>query len=325
MGKWYAGVVHSHTTRSDGIFSPDELVKKAAKKGLDFLIITDHNQFCDPVPASDKILVIPGTELTKDGGHTNIWGLTHPIDNFDCDTYDDWNAKIKSAKEAGATVCINHPLCSQCGWRWETLEPEKADCIEIWNSPQHTDNMRCTAWWQDELRKGKKIPVVGGSDFHRDYFVTDFLANPTSYVYAEECTQEAILSAIRAGHVTISPNVGKTMIEITSGDKMMGDTVKLSENSTVLVKVNNLKKGHTLKVIDNEGIKFEFKSRKSGAYSVTLPIDKPGFICAQIEYDMNPLIAPIFIEVDKKISHNENLTELPAFVYAQTNAIYFED
>ena len=47
MGKWYAGVVHSHTTRSDGAYNPDELVKKAEKTGLDFIILTDHNQFCD--------------------------------------------------------------------------------------------------------------------------------------------------------------------------------------------------------------------------------------------------------------------------------------
>lgn len=323
MGKWYAGVLHSHTTRSDGIYSPEELVKKAEETGLDFIIITDHNRFCETVPESDRILVIPGTELTTEYGHTNIWGVQYPIDNFECDSYEEWNRKIAMAKDNGATVCINHPLCSACGWKWP-LEPEKADCVEIWNSPQHTDNMICTSWWQDELKKGKIIPGVGGSDFHRSYVVTAFLDNPTSYVYAEECTSEAILSAIRAGHVTISPKVGGQMIELTSGDSIIGDTVKISDNTEVTVKVNNIKKGQTLKVIGSIGVIYEYKARKSGPYSVSMPVTKPGFITAQIEYDLHPVYSAIYGKVEKVMLHSKNTGKLPPFIYSQTSAIYFE-
>ena len=323
MGKWYAGVVHSHTTRSDGINPPDKLVSLAVKKGLDFIIITDHDQFCDPVPVSKDILVIPGAELTKHGGHTNFWGLSHPIDNFECDTYEEWNRKVAMAKEKGAFVCMNHPWCSDCTWRWPR-EPEKVDCVEIWNSPQHTDNMICTAWWQDELRKGKKIPAVGGSDFHRDYFVTDFLANPTSYVYAEECTQDAILNAIKAGHVTIAPNVGKTMITITSGNCIIGDTVKLTADTTYTVNVSSLKKNHTLKIIGNDGVLHSYKAGKTAPYSITLPVKSAGFICAQIEYDVNPAYEFVYQKVIGAKIPSQKGQKLPPFIYAQTSAIYFE-
>ena len=323
MGRWYAGVVHSHTTRSDGIYSPYELVDKAIKKGLDFIIITDHDQFCDVVPHTDKILVIPGCELTLDNGHTNFWGLRKPIDNFVCDTYEEWNRKVEMAHANGATVCMNHPWCSDCTWLFPK-EPEKVDCVEIWNSPQHTDNMICTAWWQDELRKGKKIPAVGGSDFHRNYVVTDFLANPTSYVYAEECTQEAILAAIRAGHVTIAPNVGKTMIELKCGDAIIGDTVKLEKGMKLNVSVSKLKKNHTLKVIDNSGVIFEHKAGNMGHYEVNIPINEPCFVCAQIEYDVNPAYAFVYDKVIASKIPSQKGKPLPPFIYAQTSAIYFE-
>ena len=35
--------LHSHTTRSDGTFSPAELVRHAAAKGLAAVAVTDHD------------------------------------------------------------------------------------------------------------------------------------------------------------------------------------------------------------------------------------------------------------------------------------------
>lgn len=323
MGKWYAGVVHSHTNRSDGKFEPDELIRLAEKHKLDFIIITDHDQFCTSVPKSDKLLVIPGTELTKDGGHTNIWGVQYPIDNFECEEYDEWERKIAMAREKGAVICINHPLCSNCTWRWP-LEPEKADCVEVWNSPQHVDNMRCTEWWRGELCKGKKIPAVGGSDYHRDYVVTNLLDNPVTYVYADECTQEKILSSLKAGHTTIAPHVGKTMIEITCGDKIIGDTVKLEEKTEITVKVNCLKKNHTLKVFDKNGVMYHYKSSKTAPFSITLRVRDTNFVCAQVEYETGSVFEFGYNIAAKKILHEKESGKLPPFIYAQTGAMYFE-
>jgi len=38
-----AGLVHAHTTVSDGAFSPDELVEEAQRRGLGLVCITDHH------------------------------------------------------------------------------------------------------------------------------------------------------------------------------------------------------------------------------------------------------------------------------------------
>ncbi|MCR5149843.1 MAG: CehA/McbA family metallohydrolase [Clostridiales bacterium] len=323
MGRWYSGVVHSHTTRSDGKYSPQELVKKAEDKGLDFIIITDHNVCLDEIPQSENTLVIPGVELTDQMGHTNIWGVHYPIDNFDLENYEGWEKAVQTAKQNGATVCINHPLCSNCGWHWP-LEVEKADCVEVWNGPQHTDNMICTSWWHDELRKGKKIPAVGGSDFHREHVVTAFLDNPTTYVYADECTEDEILKSIRLGHVTISPNVGGQMIEINSGSSIIGDTVKIKDDTTVTIKVNRIQKNQILRVIDRDGVKFEYKATVSAPYIVSLPVNNPGFIVAQVDKQLPPVYKSIFAKIENSFLNISRNEPLPDFIVSQTSAVYFE-
>lgn len=58
-----------HTTHSDGIFSPYELIQKCSKKGLSIISITDHDSvaaFPDAIEIGKEfgIEVIPGVELS---------------------------------------------------------------------------------------------------------------------------------------------------------------------------------------------------------------------------------------------------------------------
>lgn len=47
-GKWYKGNLHTHTTRSDGTLSPEEIVKWYEDNGYSFLAITDHVRWVLP-------------------------------------------------------------------------------------------------------------------------------------------------------------------------------------------------------------------------------------------------------------------------------------
>ena len=40
---WLKGDTHLHTTNSDGIRTPEQLIGDCKKRGLDWIIITDHN------------------------------------------------------------------------------------------------------------------------------------------------------------------------------------------------------------------------------------------------------------------------------------------
>jgi len=62
--------LHTHTTASDGVLRPRELVKKAIKEKIKVLAITDHDSISgidEAIKAAkDKIIVIPGVELSCD-------------------------------------------------------------------------------------------------------------------------------------------------------------------------------------------------------------------------------------------------------------------
>ena len=39
---WYKGNLHTHTTNSDGAYTPEETIALYKSKGYDFLALTDH-------------------------------------------------------------------------------------------------------------------------------------------------------------------------------------------------------------------------------------------------------------------------------------------
>ncbi len=94
--KWFRGDLHMHTAHSDGQcpsqtgkMVPCPLfftVDAAARRGLDFIAITDHNASSqydamrELQPYFDKVLLIPGREITTFQGHINFLGSNDFID-----------------------------------------------------------------------------------------------------------------------------------------------------------------------------------------------------------------------------------------------------
>ncbi len=64
--------LHIHSNASDGLLSPAEVVRKAARLGLTFIAITDHDSVEGIVPALEaaktfpQLTVIPGVEVSTD-------------------------------------------------------------------------------------------------------------------------------------------------------------------------------------------------------------------------------------------------------------------
>jgi hypothetical protein len=72
------GVVHVHTTRSDGSGTVEEVAVAAAQAGLQFVVLTDHGDGTRPplAPAYHAgVLVLDGVEISTDGGHYVAIGL----------------------------------------------------------------------------------------------------------------------------------------------------------------------------------------------------------------------------------------------------------
>ena len=147
---WLCGDTHMHSSISDGKYTPDELIEKCQAKGLDWIIITDHNKNAvgDKSYYSENLLVIPGAEYTGRNGHMNIYGSGLPeFDGTRPEKYEQYLSMSALAHSNGCTVSINHPFCSRFGWRMP-LEDFPADCVEIWNMFMHQSNMTCISWRQ---------------------------------------------------------------------------------------------------------------------------------------------------------------------------------
>ncbi len=86
LNKSFKSDLHMHTTASDGVLSPAELVDLAFKRGLDIISITDHDTVAGILPALEKarslktITLIPGIEINTDVPGAEVHMLGYFID-----------------------------------------------------------------------------------------------------------------------------------------------------------------------------------------------------------------------------------------------------
>lgn len=328
--KWYKGDTHLHTLNSDGTLTPDGLITACKNLGLEFMMITDHNY--NTVESSyfdGDMLVIQGQELTGKPGHVNIWGKRVPLETpYSLDTQEDYKKAIDACREAGAVASLNHPFCSNCPF---VLEKESLpfDAVEVWNTIQHSDNIKNKNWWVEQLNQGKHLAAVGGSDYHRDYIKQHILAMPTTYVLAEEKSADAILKAIVEGRSVVTNSPKSSMIYLTVGDAQLGDTVKLADNNEAKITVTNLKKGHKVLVYNNNKIIYSHTAEQAvDSFSATVRIEEPGYIRAEVDYTLKPITKQLFVLAEKifmrSLGVDYKAGKVPDLFWAFTNPIWIE-
>jgi hypothetical protein len=227
---WFRGDLHMHTAHSDGqcpsqsgkmipcplFFTADA----AARRGLDFIAITDHNATSqydamrELQPYFDKLLLIPGREITTFQGHINFLGSTDFIDfRLDGKHVPDVNTLLRSAARVGAITSINHPLspsgeiCMGCGFTPSSpVDMKLLTGIEAVNGGSERSGQLDVPFWNRQLDRGCRLTGIGGSDNHRAMQPLDqvgSIGSPTTVVYAENLSAPAIIDGIRAGHVFI--------------------------------------------------------------------------------------------------------------------------
>jgi len=227
---WFRGDLHMHTAHSDGQCPSQSgrmvpcpvffTVDAAARRGLDFIAITDHNATSqygamrELQPYFDKLLLIPGREITTFQGHINFLGSTDFIDfRLDGDSGRDLNTLLRAARDVGAITSINHPMspsgeiCMGCGWTPATpVDMHLLTAVEAVNGGSEQHGLSDLPFWNKELNRGCRLTAIGGSDNHRPQQPLDevgSIGSPTTVVYAAELSTPAILDGIRAGHVFI--------------------------------------------------------------------------------------------------------------------------
>jgi len=279
----FKGDLHVHTLASDGVLSVEELAQHARSHGLDFLAITDHNQMvsADSLPCLPGLTLIPGIEWTHYKGHANFLGVDKAYDQpFFANGQEEVQSRFDSARERGAFIVINHPFDEICPFQFD-LNSLPFDCLEIWNGPMRVSNLQAIGLWHSLLCAGKKIPICGGSDYHRSQLFL-FPGGPTTNVLAMSASPADILSALRQGHayITFAPN-GPTL-EMTAGDAIPGDSVPFPGVKEIEIKVDDLLAGDVLQVTSASSSTTLLKAESDGKFEGTFTMDSPGFARVEI-------------------------------------------
>ena len=113
--RWAKGAFHVHTTRSDGRGTPRDVARAAKAAGLDFVVLTDHNDFMPPAPAwVDGVLLVPGVEVSTSAGHLVAFGMERPL--RDVSKWMPPGDAVRAVADAGGTAVLAHPVQRRNPW-----------------------------------------------------------------------------------------------------------------------------------------------------------------------------------------------------------------
>lgn len=274
---WYFGDLHLHSDASDGQHDIPTLAKMAKKKGLDFLAITNHNNYSEnfSLPRIPGLTLIPGVEWTHYRGHMNFLGIVRPFSgSFVANDLAGMRAITRQARERGALVCVNHPKCNLCPYLWE--DDESFQLVEVWNGPMRKVNRDGIAWWTELLRQGRRIPALGGSDFHRDHSPVR-LGNPVTAVYANSPSAADILDAVARGRSFITSGVRGVQLEMACSDQTFGAVISDGEAShSLTVSARRMPMGAVLQIAGSGGILARLRP-KGGSLRETVEVRDTAF------------------------------------------------
>jgi hypothetical protein len=277
------GDLHIHTLASDGVLTADELAQRALRHGLDFLAITDHNQMvtADSLPRLPGLTLIPGIEWTHFKGHASFLGVERPYDEpFFANTPGEVRARFDSARSRGALISIDHPCDELCPFQFE-MDSLPFDCLEIWNGPMRESNLRALGLWHGLLTAGRKIPISGGSDYHRDHLFI-IPGGPTTCVYSTSASPTDILAALRAGHAYLTFAPDGPDLEMTAGRAIPGDSVPFPEVKEIQISARGLKAGDVLQVVTGRGAALLGNAESDGEFQKAYSMEGPGFARVEI-------------------------------------------
>jgi len=245
--RWYKGDLHVHSRESgDAVATMDEIVALARQRGLDFVVLSDHNtvaqhalQAAHQSTVTD-VLLMRGAEVTTYQGHGNAVGASVYVDHRMGLDGRSVTALLSDVAAAGGLFVVNHPeldlgnACIGCAWRHVDTPWNLVAAMEIHTGPYEPVASLFTPLvlqrWEELHAAGHRITAVGGSDDHKaGVDVGNYqspLGSPTTRVFATELSEAAIMEGLRAGRVTVAlRGPDDPVVTLTLNDGMLGSTV----------------------------------------------------------------------------------------------------
>jgi hypothetical protein len=159
---------------------------------------------------------------------------------------------LEDVHAQGGVFTVNHPAldlgdaCIGCAWDHDDTPWEYVAGIEIITGPYEVTGTLFTpqviTMWDELLDRGYAIAALGGSDDHRAGTGTSQtespIGSPTTMVYADALSEDAIVEAIRAGRTVVKlRGPDDPMVDLLVGDAGVGDTLRGSTRADVVAHV----------------------------------------------------------------------------------------
>lgn len=207
-GRFYKGNIHTHSNRSDGALSPEEVCRRYREAGYDFLALTDHflQRYGFPIVdtrpyRTDGFTTLLGAEVhaprTSLGELWHLLAVGLPEDFAPTAGDETGPALARRCLDAGAFVAIPHP-----GWYALTADDAAtmsgAHSVEVYN---HTSQVRTDrgdgGYLVDQLlADGVRVTLCATDDAH---FHCDDAFGGFVMVKASSNDPDALLAALKAG------------------------------------------------------------------------------------------------------------------------------
>lgn len=212
QGSWYRGNLHTHTTESDGDFSPCEVIQKYSDQGYNWLCLTDHDKITPPPsPLPNGILVFSGNEITNRGPHILHIGASELIE-----PKADRKLVLEDIHKKQGFCILNHPNWEKTFSHWpqDTIEslPKTFQGLEIFNGvvQRQEGNPQATDRWDMLLSKGYRVWGYANDDFHG----IEDMTRGWNMVCAKDCTIDEIIGGLREGRFYCSTGVSLSTLEV---------------------------------------------------------------------------------------------------------------
>lgn len=248
--KYFKANLHTHSTLSDGQFTPAEVKDLYKAQGYSILAITDHNVIADHSALNEPdFLMLTGVEsnIANDNyretkgfegklAHFNLlakrpdhlWQpCSTPVKRTNCKPYSDWvtsdnmpqvhdaehiNAIIARCNEMGFLVTYNHPLWS--GHNYKDYKDLKGFwALELANYSSITGGLdeHNAHVYRDLLALGNRLYTVAADDMH----TTKALAGAWIMVGAKTLEYGEVIRALEAGefYSSLGPQIYSLTVE----------------------------------------------------------------------------------------------------------------
>lgn len=167
-GLWVKCSLHSHSTVSDGMLNPEEVVEYYTSNGYKVVSITDHGKLAKP--KVDGVCYLLGVEVSC--GKSILGEPYHIIclglEEFPISKTVDPQEAIDSTNEAGGVAFLAHPYWSNLTYE-DIVRLEGYIGIEVYNAGCEVEVGKgySSVYWDNLLSRGSKIFGLAVDDAHR--------------------------------------------------------------------------------------------------------------------------------------------------------------